>query len=169
MRNRIVRVGLVASVVSACASASEPRLAPSAQDGDLSITLDKARYTIEEARAVGVRGTVRNTSDHTVYSKVGDAMILGSDQQLLIFGDGSDGALERRASSDTWTHVPTLFSVEGSSFVELRPGETYHFVSQLAGTPSAGTHRAALTYRTTVNDETQGPIFTAHSAAFAID
>lgn len=155
-----------ASALTACATASDPLGNPS--PGSLAIEPEKSSYTWSEASADGIRGTIRNTSDRILYSRIGDAFLISVDQDPLLIANLSDGAVERQIGSDTWARVPTASSIEGVRFVVLRPGQTYHFIGQLSGTPQDGMYRVAISYRTSINDEEPSRSFTDHSPAFAV-
>ena len=154
------------SALSACATASDPlgKVGP----GSLAIEPEKSSYTWSEASADGIRGTIRNTSDRILYSKIGDAFLISVDQDPLLIANFSDGAVERQVAADSWARVPTLYSIEGVRFVVLRPGQTYHFLGQVSGTPQVGTYRVAISYRTSINDEQPSASFTDHSATFTV-
>ena len=158
-----------AASILACSSSHDPvSVANQLTAGDVAISVDRTSLTWDEASTDGIRGTVRNTSDHVVYSNVGDAFNAAIEQDPLLIVDYSDGAVERQVSASTWTHVSTAVAIEGTRFVALQPGATYHFIANVTGTPHAGTHRISLSYRSTINDEEHATFATTHSPGFEI-
>jgi hypothetical protein len=136
--------------------------------GTVVITLDKSTYTWNEASTEGVRGTLRNTSDATVYSKLGDAFNSAIKQDPVFISYGSDGSVERSAGSDQWLKAETAILIEGTKFIMMRPGESYQFIAPLSGTAQSGTYRIAVTHRSTMNDEERAAVKTSYSANFEI-
>jgi hypothetical protein len=64
--------------------------------------------------------------------------------------------------------VETAVAIEGTRFVLLRPGQEYHFIAHVAGTPRLGTYRISVAYRSTMNDEDRATINTGSSPGFEI-
>jgi hypothetical protein len=155
--------------LGACASATDPATVTRTviDDSALDITLAKSSYGWEEASHEGVRGTIRNVSESAVYSNVGDAMLIAEEQETLYLAS-ADGVVERQASSTSWTRVPGLPMVEGTRFVVLRPGRSYHFIAPVSGTPQTGTFRVGVTFRSTIADEEQARTGTSYSPTFTI-
>jgi hypothetical protein len=157
----------VALVACGTSTGTDP-LANQFAAGTVVITVDKATYTWDEASTAGVRGTIQNTSDRTVYSNIGDAFNGSMEQDPVLIAHGSDGTVERQVGADAWVRSETAIAIEGTRFVMLRPGQAYHFIAPLAGTPRTGTHRIAVAYRSTINDEERATVGTGRSASFEI-
>ena len=155
---------------ASCANATDPAtLTRNEIDGSAySISVAKGTYDWEEASHEGVRGTIRNVTDRELYSNLGDAMVIGAEQQMLYVANFSDGVVERRTSATSWTRVPSLTMVEGTRFVVLRPGQSYTFIAPVAGTPQSGTFRIGISFRSTINDEEPAETGTSYSPAFTI-
>jgi hypothetical protein len=64
--------------------------------------------------------------------------------------------------------VETAVAIEGTRFVLLRPGQEYHFIAHVAGTPRSGTYRISVAYRSTMNDEDRATIDAGSSPGFEI-
>ena len=154
--------------LGACASATDPATVTRTEidDSALDITLAKSSYGWVETSHEGVRGTVRNVSEAVVYSNVGDAMLISEEQETLYLSS-ADGVVERQTST-TWTRVPGLPMVEGTRFVVLRPGRSYHFIAPVSGTPQTGTFRVGVSFRSTIADEEPAQTGTSNSPTFTI-
>jgi hypothetical protein len=164
----VVAVGL--TVVAMSCSTPVDTTEPNSQiaAGTVVITLDKSSYTWEEASTDGVRGTLRNTSDATIYSRLGDAFNGAIEQDPLFISHGSDGSVERSAGTNQWLKADMAILIEGTRFIVLRPGQSYQFIAPLSGAARQGTYRIAVTHRSTINDEERAAVNTSYSAIFEI-
>jgi hypothetical protein len=170
MKRDPLRTVLAVSVIAACGTASEPTGSRHAVDNAvLSIQVEKSSYTWTEATTGGngIRGTIRNTSDRDYYAKLGDAFNGSVDQEPLHIANFSDGTVERETAPGTWISVPGAHLIEGVSVVALRGGRTYDLIAHVSGEPRAGTHRIAVTYRTSL-DDLAAPSFRSTSPSFQI-
>ena len=157
------------AAMAACDSATDtPPLTNEITASSVFVTVDKATYTWEEASTQAIRGKIQNVSESPVYSRIGDAFNSSLEQDPLLIAHGSDGSVERRTEQNGWDRVETAVAIEGTRFVLLRPGQEYHFIAPVAGTPRSGTYRISVAYRSTMNDEEPATITIGSSLGFEI-
>lgn len=169
-----VFVAVVAITTAAChdgpATSLRDQDAPPPQiaAGDVRVALQKTSFTRDEASVAtgaGVRGTITNTSDRTLFAKLGDAFNSAAEQDPVYVAVGSDGMLERLEGS-SWVGVTSAHLVEGVRAIELRPGKAYTFVAHASSAITAGTYRVTIAYRASANASAASG--TVSSPTFAI-
>lgn len=154
-----VFVAVVAITTAACHDGTPTALRdpdappPQIAAGDVRVAVQKTSFTRDEASVAtgaGIRGTITNTSDRTLFAKLGDAFNSAAEQDPVYIAGGSDGMLERLEGS-SWAGVTTAHLVEGVRVIDLRPGKTYTFVAHASNALSAGTYRVTIAYRASAN------------------
>jgi hypothetical protein len=167
MWRSVVVVGL--TVVASCSGPVESTEQKSQiVAGTVVVTVAKSTYTWDEASTDGVRGTLKNTSDATIYSKIGDGFNSAIEQDPLYISQFSDGSVERSVGTNEWVKAETAILIEGTRFIVLRPGQSYEFIAPVSGSRQAGTYRIAVTHRSTINDEERATVHTSYSTSFEI-
>ena len=141
--------GLTLAIITLAGCASERVLDPSVDVGTGLITIqtDQTEYSWSSnpAEWLGVNGTLRNNSHRTLYARIGDAMNVSMDQELLYVAENADGIVEKQVAPRLWSPVRTGPLIEGAKIIAIRSGQTYRLTGNLAPR-STGTHRIRLDY-----------------------
>ena len=137
------------TAASSCGSATvDPSQSPASGSATLSVVTEKSSYARAEvlASSTGVRGTITNTSDRTVYARMGDAFNSAAEQDPIYVASGSDASLER-ADGNAWAGVDAALLIEGIRVIELRPGRAYSFIAHTGSAAQAGSYRVTVGFR----------------------
>ena len=157
------------ALIGALTSCNDALPLPTSPDlsATLQITTEKSSYTRSEipASSTGIRGTITNAGDRTVFARMGDAFNGAVEQNPVYVANGSDGALEHSEGSN-WVTVEGATLVEGVKEIELRAGKSYSFIAHGSPSAPAGTYRITVSYRTSAG--ASQPAGRASSASFEI-
>jgi hypothetical protein len=165
---KLVSLVLTMAVIASCSDAAvDAPQTPSDGSATLSVVTTKSSYTASEAlvSSTGVRGTITNTSDRTVYARMGDAFNSAVEQDPVYVASGSDASLER-ANGTAWSGVEGALLIEGIREIELRPGRSYSFIAHTAALAQAGSYRITVAFRASAG--ASQPSGRASSATFEI-
>ena len=90
---------------------------------------------------------LRNTTQDTFYSNIGDGFIGSMDQEVLILAYKTDGFFEFENISETWESVEQGRLFEGSKVIRILPGKEYELqASALIDSNNIGKYRLRLNY-----------------------
>lgn len=166
MRRHSWKWGLPLVLLAACAESTiaTQRLI---QANALEIVPARQVWTWDEVgpSGSGLRATVRNVSDRTLHSALGDAFNSAPEHAELYLAQNGGGAVERRDATGTWREAGLAVLVEGARSVMLRAGSNYSLSALLVGERRAGTYRIRLDYSDSVGG---GARASDYSASFEI-
>lgn len=139
----------------------------------LSITTDSQIYTWYqdgEVTYITIKGTVANESETIFYSSLGEFMLLGEQNQLLI-AKNSHGYYEKyNESNETWEETDLGgMLIEGTKFVPVKPTENYSLLGTIFEGDSefeSGTHRIRIDYYDTDSPDSGATPYFDYSNSF---
>jgi hypothetical protein len=153
---------LALALLGACAEPTDATQEQK-QASALEIVAAHQVWTWAEVTSGVTRATVRNASDGTVHSVLGDGFNSAPEHAQLYLARNGGGGVEWRDATGIWREAGLNVLIEGARSVALRAGASYALSAWLVGDRRPGTYRIRLDYT-----DASGARASDYSATFEI-